>query len=917
MRSLAPSRSCLCSLPLALAFQATAPSTQVNAPAQTESELRALGDEAHYYQVDYLAPPDGAVLEVGGLAWMPDGRLAVSTRRGQVWLVENALAQDPADARFQLFAEGLQEGLGLAVYEQELYVLQRSELSRLRDVDGDGRVDEVDTIANGWGVSGNYHEFAFGLPVTPEGDFFASFNVSFFSPKWWHGKSPVPYRGWLMRLGLDGSMEPVALGLRSPSGLGFDAKGRLFVTDNQGDWLPSSPIYHVQQGAFYGHPASLRWTEEYQASQTEPSDTIPPERANEREDAAIWIPYEWSRSTGNLIPDASAGRFGPFEEQLMVAELTNGMMLRARMESVRGQLQGAVWPMRQRVGSLARLLQAPDGTVIGGMTNRGWGGLAPNDGLARMRWTGVTPMEMKRVSLLQQGFTVEFTRPLSAAVTLAPEDIELSHYDYDYWWEYGSPERDTRPIGVQGLHLSQDRLKLTILTEALEPARVVRLKLKRVVAADGAPLLHDTCAYTIRQLPEGPWTDQRVAKIVPPPPARESGDEGWLRLSWGDALDAFDASGWELCEAQVDEAEPTRFAIKQGNTALVNLASDASALVSKAQFQDFDLRFDFKLPERGRGGVLLLGGYELALAAGDGGGQVGAQSLGAVRALADGQGPALAPLREGYHGRDQWHQFEINFIAPRFDEQGHKLSDAVAQRLKVDDVLLHERVELIGLTEDSLRAREGASGPIAFRGAGGMMALRDIRVRPTRADGEALSADSLGEGWQPLFDEDSFDTWTQEGDALWELDGDELVGEGPRGHLFSPRGDYTDLELRMQVKISDGGNSGVYLRATPTGEWPVGYEAQINASFPDPQKSASLYDLQPILTHLVGPDTWFEYGIRCETVEGGTRFRLSINGVLVNEFLDPKSRHGSGHIAIQQHHEGSVIEIRDAWVREL
>ncbi|MFT5150028.1 MAG: glucose/arabinose dehydrogenase [Planctomycetota bacterium] len=882
--------------------------------AQTAAtpDLRA---ESQYYSVDYLTPPEGAVLEVGGMAWMPDGRLAVSTRRGQVWLVENALAEDPSDARFHLYAEGLREGLGMAVVEGELFVLQRGELSRLRDVDGDDRIDHIDTIANGWGLSGNYHEFAFGLPVTPEGDFIISLNVSFFSPKWWHGKSPQPWRGWMMRIGMDGSMEPVALGLRSPAGMGYDAQGRLFVTDNQGDWMASSPIFHIKEGAFYGHPASLKWTDEYRTSQSEPSDTIPPARANHREDASVWIPYEWSRSTGALMADASRGKFGPFTDQLLVAELTNGMLLRAQMETVRGQLQGAVWPMRRKVGSLSRLLQAPDGTVIGGMTNRGWGGLSPADGLARIRWTGVAPMEMKSVRLLQRGFEVEFTRPVAAELNLAPSNVQLTHFDYDYWWEYGSPERDTRVIDVRSLHLSRDRTRLTILTGELEPARVARLRFQGVVAEGGFPLLHDTCAYTIRQLPEGPLTELSVAKIVPPPPARGSGEDGWLRLTWGDALDAFDSSGWELCSAEVAESDPTRFVIKEGNGALVNTAPDASEFVSKSDFRDYDLTFDFKLPEGASAGVLLNGSYEFLLSDADQL-ETSTKSLGTlVAGLVEG-GAGVAPARNAYRGTDMWHAVEVNFRAPRFDATGNKIKNAVLQRLKVDDILLHERVELTGPSQGATRTDESAMGPVIFRSHNGSLALGDIRIRPTRVEGEILAGKPKGDGWQAFFGESGIDDWTAEGEAIWELEDGVLVGEGPQGHLFSPRSDYKDHELRMWAKISDGGNSGIYMRATPTGDWPTGYQAEINASFPDAQKSGSVYDVFPLLTHLVGPDNWFEYGLRCEEVAGGTRIRVWMNGILVSDNIDASSRHKAGHIAIQQHHESSVVEIRDAWVRD-
>ena len=141
--------------------------------------------EADAYTLEYLKTPDGCVLEVGGMDFLSDGRLVVSTRRGQVWIVENALADDIADAEFKLFAEGLREGLGLNVVDDEVFVVQRGELSRLVDEDGDDVCDRIDTVCNNWGVSGHYHEFAFGLPNDAEGNFYVTLNVSFFSATWW------------------------------------------------------------------------------------------------------------------------------------------------------------------------------------------------------------------------------------------------------------------------------------------------------------------------------------------------------------------------------------------------------------------------------------------------------------------------------------------------------------------------------------------------------------------------------------------------------------------------------------------------------------------------------------------------------------------------------------------------------------
>ena len=883
-------------------------------------------DEGRFYAVDYLTPPDSAVLEVGGMDFLPDGKLVVSTRRGEVWMVENPLADDPAEARFSLFAEGLWEGLGLAVVDGEIFVLQRGELSRLRDVDGDGVCDDVDTLADGWGLSGNYHEFAYGLPVDDAGNFYVTLNVSFLNPKWWHGKSNVPYRGWALRISPDGEMTPYAAGFRSPAGPSLSPTGEFFVTDNQGDWMPASPIFRVRAGGFYGHPASLDWTEEYRTSQTLASDTIPPARAaTDREPAAIWLPYEWSRSPGNLVWDRTAGRFGPFAGQAFVAELTNGMILRAGFQEVNGVLQGWVLPFRRKVGSSVRVLFAPDGTLLLGFTNRGWGGLAPADGIGRIRWTGATPLEILDVELLGAptdvagagaGFGLRFTKSLApdliAALVADPgAHAAITQYDYDYWWEYGSPERDATPIEIVFAAAGEDELGLW--TSGLQPGRMTRIELAGLVAADGAPLLHDTFVYTVNQLPGGEPTTAHVVKIVPPPPARESDDEGWLRLTYGDATDAWHFEGWELVAASLDPDDPTRFVVQKGNSHLTNTASETpSEYVSKAVFGDAEIHVEFTLPAGGTSAVLVQGLYGILLADTQEDRVLTSEHCGAILPGRDRQGHA--PALHAYRGPGQLHELDLLFLAPRFDAEGNKLANARFRRVRIDDVLLHEDVELPGPSADAL-GPELAEGPLVLVGTRGPVAFGNVRVRPLR-EGEPEHQTK----WVPLVDfdaDDPLEGWFASEDGIWTIEDDVLVGEGPRSHLFSPRGDYRDFELFARLKISDGGNSGLYFRVARTAEgWPSGYEAQINSSFADPQKTGSLYGLAPLLTHLIAPDTWFDYHVTCRDEPGGTRITIRVNGVVVNEHVDTERRHATGHVALQQHHDGSVLEVKELAVRE-
>ncbi len=221
------------------------------------AQLNSTPGEDDYYKILTLPTPEGILLEVGGVATMPDGRIAVSTRRGDVWMVENASMQNGTTPRYTLYASGLHEALGLAYKDEALYVAQRGELTRLMDKNGDGKADVYETVY-AWPLSGHYHEYSYGPKIAPDGSFFVTGNVAFGDEEWWRGESRVPWRGWTMKISPDGTMEPWATGMRSPCGIGM-IDGEFFYDDNQGDWQGSGGIFHVTKGSFTGHPGGLRW----------------------------------------------------------------------------------------------------------------------------------------------------------------------------------------------------------------------------------------------------------------------------------------------------------------------------------------------------------------------------------------------------------------------------------------------------------------------------------------------------------------------------------------------------------------------------------------------------------------------------------------------------------------------------------
>ena len=716
--------------------------------------------QADYWEVDYLTPPQGEVLEVGGLDFMSDGAMVVSTRRGQVWRIDNPDAKDPNEAIFTLICEGLHEGLGLAVVLDEIYVLQRSELSKLIDHDGDHIIDEIRTITQEWGMSGNYHEFAFGLPVDGEGNMYVSLNLGFWDPHWWHGKSKAPYRGWLLKISPDGQVTPVAGGLRSPAGMGLLEDDTVLVTDNQGDWMPVCPIYAIREGDFYGHPASMRWS--LDQPNTEPSDTQPPDI--ERAHPAILIPYLWSRSAGNVMQDKTNGSFGPFQDQYFVAELTNGQVVRVDFEEIDGTLQGACWQFRTGVGSTYRAKFGPGSMLYAGMTNRGWGGLAPGSGIVRIKHTGVMPLEMAHAHLLQNGFDITFTKPLAKA-----PDVFAQKYDYNWWWEYGSPQQNIEELSVRNVALSEDGMNARITIDGLEAGKCVFLRLDNAVSIDGTPLLHTEVAYTLNKMPDG--SIDYIAKQVEPPIERGHRVEGWLYLTWADAFDTWINNGVVACNAELDIEQPTKFKTSDGSGALV--AKAGLGMSTSFPVKEGEITMKFMLAKDGEGLIRLPIGVDVLVS--DNRNKLPGTVLNKNGKIIHGTSI------QAYLGAGVWHDIKVGFQS----------NPPIVKYIDINGVNVALDVAIDGSAH---------TGPLCIEGTKGDFAFGDVRIRKM----QTIEDDR---NWRNAFNDDS--TWTTQGEVHWNItDAGEIEVVG-NGSLTIPT-TLTDYDaIRLDTKIDGGGHAAI------------------------------------------------------------------------------------------------------------
>jgi len=170
-------------------------------------------------------------------------------------------------------------------------------------------------------------------------------------------------------------------------------------------------------------------------------------------------------------------------------------------------------------------------------------------------------------------------------------------------------------------------------------------------------------------------------------------------------------------------------------------------------------------------------------------------------------------------------------------------------------------------------------------------------------------------GWVQLFNGKDLTGWKTHPDdkAKWEVKDGILIGSGPVGHLFSERGDYENFHYRIEAQINEGGNSGQYFRTEFGKSFPKGYEAQINSTHRDPQRTGSLYGIVKIMDQLHKPNEWFTQ----EVIAMGNHIIIKVNDKTVVDFKDPQNRYTKGHFALQQHDPGTVVKFRKIEVKEL
>lgn len=444
---------------------------------------------------------------------MPDGRLAVSSLKGRVWLGQDTDG-DGLEDRLSVFAEGLAAPYGLAITaDGAVDCIHKAALVRLTDADDDGTAERAEIIADGWGHTDDYHDWAVGLPRDPQGNYVLALpcqqdertdeaaigrgTALQLLPRQPTADNPRRYR-W----------ETICAGLRFPMGLAFNRAGDLFASDNQGHYNPFNELNHLLPGAHYKFLNALERAAGMKSTGLDP---------------AINIPHPWTRSVNGICfldtPRSlgPAPHFGPFEGHLLGCEYDTRRLVRMSLEQVDGRYQGAAYPFSTMPTEDAQpWLQgpivcaiAPDGDIyVGNIRDSGWGGGTNVGSIVRLRPTGALPAGIAEVRASRDGFVVHLTQPVDRAALGDPALYHVSSYRRESTPAYGGPDLARRDDRVTAVSVSGDGLQVELTLDGLRPGFVYELRMDSPLKPE-EPFFPAEAYYTLHRIPAGAAASQQ------------------------------------------------------------------------------------------------------------------------------------------------------------------------------------------------------------------------------------------------------------------------------------------------------------------------------------------------------------------------------------------------------------------------
>jgi len=442
--------------------------------------------------------PYHAWLRPSALDFFADGTsAAVATLNGDVWVV-SGIDDALATVTWRRFAAGLHAPLGLKIVDGVIHVACRDGILRLHDLDRDGEADFYESFNHDLLQTPSFHSFVCDLNTDPEGRFYFGVGGSIKAGGTAFQRL-TPHLGTIMRLAKDGSvLETFATGCRMPNGGSVGPQGEVTTSDNQGVWVPATPIHLVKQGDFLGVCNTAH------GATTHPPKPLCflPQAVDSSACSQVWVTSErWGLYRGGML-HLSYGKAGVFA------------VLRDAFD---GAVQGGVvrLPFTLTSAGLRGRFNPRDGQLYVVGLKMGQTTAVTEGGFDRIRATGKPACLPTGLRTLADGVAITFSSALDKAKAEDPTNWAAEAWNYTWTQGYGSPEvpflpgaatpignkkvGGRSPVNVKAVTLSADGLTASLTLPDLKPVWNLRLTCK-AATADGKPI-DQSVVMTIHAMP--------------------------------------------------------------------------------------------------------------------------------------------------------------------------------------------------------------------------------------------------------------------------------------------------------------------------------------------------------------------------------------------------------------------------------
>jgi len=460
-----------------------------------ETNLKAATETDAAYVVDTVEipfeNPYKSWMRIGGVDFFKDGRIAVSTESGDVWIVSGVNKEFVGKATWKRYATGLFQALGLRIVNDQVYVLGRDQITRLHDTNNDGEADFYENFNNDVQVTPGFHEFTFDLQTDSKGNFYFSKGGPV-NPGG-RGWGPLSdHNGCIFKVSKDGSkFEIFATGVRAPNGISVGPGDVVTTGDNEGTWVPKSYVRTVKPGDFIT-VVDLAHREPTPTTYT-PHICFFPMDVDNSGGGQVWVPSNsWGLPQGSLLHLS----YGQCSLYRIVYEVVDGV-----------QQGGAIKiPVKFESGTLRARFSPVDGQlyVIG---LKGWQTSGAKDAcLQRVRYTGKPHNIPSSLNVTKEGIHISFPHPLKA--DLAADAASYSVHQWNYKWssDYGSKDYKVSDgsegqdeVQIKSAKLSPDKKSVLLEIDGVKP--VMQMKIKMDLESENGATVPDQITSTINTVP--------------------------------------------------------------------------------------------------------------------------------------------------------------------------------------------------------------------------------------------------------------------------------------------------------------------------------------------------------------------------------------------------------------------------------